>query len=58
MEGFSGERACYGAVGAYEPEIKAELLGDGKGEGVAAARDEDDFDASGVRLPKGSQIAI
>ncbi len=56
MKGFSGERAGYGAVGADEPEIEAELLGDGQGEGVAAAGDEDDFDSGGVGAAKGCEV--
>jgi len=56
MESFSGEGAGYGAVGADEPEVEAELFGDGQSEGVAAAGDEDDFDAGGVGAAKGGEV--
>jgi len=56
VEGFSRERAGDGAVGADEPEIEAELLSDGEGEGVAASGDEDDFDAGGVGAAEGGEV--
>jgi hypothetical protein len=56
VECFSCEGASYGAVGADEPEVETELPGDGQGEGVAAAGDEDDFDAGSVGAAKGCEI--
>lgn len=56
MKSFAGERASDRAVGADEPEIEAELLGDGKSEGVAASGDEDDFDAGGVGAAQRGEI--
>ena len=56
MESFAGERAGDGAVGADEPEIEAELLGDGESESVAASSDEDDFDAGGVGAAQRGEI--
>ena len=48
VEGLSRERTGDRAIRADEPEIEAELLGDGQSEGVAASGDEDDFDAGAV----------
>ena len=56
VKSFAGERASDGAVGADEPEIEAELLGDGKSESVAASGDEDDFDAGGVGAAQRGEI--
>lgn len=56
VESFAGERARDGAVGADEPEIEAELLGDGESESVAASGDEDDFDAGGVGAAQSGEI--
>ena len=56
VESLAGEGAGDGAVGADEPEIEAELLGDGESEGVAASGDEDDLDARGVGAAEGGEI--
>lgn len=56
VESLAGERASDGAVGADEPEIEAELLGDGESEGVAASGDEDDFNAGGVGAAQRGEI--
>ena len=56
VESLAAEGAGDGAVGADEPEIEAELLGDGESEGVAASGDEDDLDARGVGAAEGGEI--
>ncbi len=56
VESFAGKRAGDGAIGADEPEIEAELLGDGQGEGVAASGDEHDLDAGGVGAAQRGEI--
>ena len=56
MKCLSRKRSRHRAVGADEPEIEAELLGDGESEGVAASGDEDDFDAGGVSSTQSGEI--
>ncbi len=56
MKSFPGEGAGDGAVGADEPEIEAELPGDGQGKGMASTGDEDDFDAGGVSAAEGFEV--
>ncbi len=56
MKSFAGKGAGDGAVGADEPEIEAELLGDRKGKGMAATGDENDFDTGGVSAAESFEI--
>ena len=56
MKCFARERAGDCTVGTDQPEVEAELLGDGQSEGVAASGDEDDFDPGGVGSTQGRQI--
>jgi hypothetical protein len=58
MEGFAGERARDGAVGADEPEIEAELVDDGQSEGVTTAGHDHDFDSGGVGAAQRREIAV
>ena len=58
MERFSTKRTGNGAIGADQPEIKAEQLSNGQGEGMAPSGDQDNFDAGFMGAAKGGQVWI
>jgi hypothetical protein len=58
MEGFTGERSRNRSIRTDQPKIEAQLLRDRQREGVAAARDQHDFNALIVSLAKSCEIAF
>ena len=56
MESLSAERSRDRAIRADQPQIKTELLGDGQGECMTTARDQDDFNTGIMGLAQSRKI--